>query len=70
MLVDKIEAYARTLNIDMLYLLTMTAEEFFRKCDFQTADRQTAPAGIQDTAEFKDLCPASAAFLMKGIATG
>ena len=70
LLVDKIEAYARTLNIDRLYLLTMTAEEFFRKCDFQPADRQTAPAGIQGTAEFKDLCPASAAFLMKGIATG
>jgi len=27
-------------------------------------------AGIQNTAEFKDLCPASAAFMVKTIAAG
>ena len=70
LLVEKIEAYARNLNIDSLYLLTVTAEEFFKKCDFQPAKRQTAPAGIQRTAEFKDLCPASAVFMVKDIASG
>ena len=70
LLVEKIEAYARNLNIDRLYLLTVTAEEFFKKCDFQPVRRQTAPPGIQNTAEFKDLCPASAVFMVKDIATG
>lgn len=70
LLVDRIEKYARTLKISTLYLLTMTAEEFFKKCDFQRTARATAPAGIQGTAEFKDLCPASAAFMVKTIAAG
>ena len=70
LLVEKIEAYARTLNIDRLFLLTVTAEGFFKKCDFQPAKRQAAPAGIQRTAEFKDLCPASAVFMVKDLASG
>ena len=70
LLVEKIEAYALNRNIDSLYLLTVTAEDFFKKCDFRPARRQTAPAGIQRTAEFKDLCPASAVFMVKDIASG
>lgn len=70
LLVEKIEAYARKLNIVSLYLLTETAEEFFKKRDFQPAIRQAAPAGIQGTAEFKDLCPASAVLMVKDIASG
>ena len=70
LLVDKIEEYAQTLNINTLYLLTMTAEEFFNKREFKRIEREMAPSGIQSTAEFKDLCPASAAFMVKTIATG
>ena len=70
LLVEKIEAYALNRNIDSLYLLTVTAEDFFKKCDFRPAMRQTAPAEIQRTAEFKDLCPASAVFMVKDIASG
>jgi amino-acid N-acetyltransferase len=64
-LVDKIEDYARSLNINTLYLLTLTAEDFFSKCGFQKTARATAPAGIQKTAEFRELCPATAAFMTK-----
>jgi len=48
----------------------MTAEKFFKNCKFQQTARETAPVGIQSTAEFKDLCPASAAFMVKTIAAG
>jgi amino-acid N-acetyltransferase len=65
LLVDKIENYARSLKIRTLYLLTMTAEGFFKKRDFRATARETAPAGIQNTAEFRGLCPASAAFMAK-----
>ena len=65
LLVDKIENYARSLEICTLYLLTMTVEDFFKKCDFRGAARGTAPAGIQNTAEFRGLCPASAVFMTK-----
>jgi amino-acid N-acetyltransferase len=65
LLVDKIESYARSLKIRTLYLLTLTAEGFFAKRDFQPTARPAAPAGIQKTAEFRGLCPASAAFMIK-----
>ena len=64
-LVEKIENHARTLKIRTLYLLTLTAEDFFAKRDFQRTARSSAPAGIQKTAEFRGLCPASAAFMTK-----
>jgi len=65
LLVHKIEDHARTLRIKTLHLLTMTAEDFFTGRDFQRTARETAPIGIQKTAEFKELCPASAAFMTK-----
>lgn len=65
LLVEKIENYARSLEIRTLYLLTLTAEDFFTKRDFQQTARTNAPAGIQNTAEFRGLCPASAAFMTK-----
>ena len=64
-LVGKIEDYARSLKVDRLYLLTMTAEAFFKKCGYRTAERDSAPAGIQVTAEFKNLCPATAVCMVK-----
>jgi amino-acid N-acetyltransferase len=65
LLVAKIENYARSLKIRTLYLLTLTAEDFFTKRDFQQTTRTSAPAGIQNTAEFRGLCPASAVFMSK-----
>lgn len=64
-LVSKIETYASTLGIKALYLLTETAADFFLMRDYHSTQRQDAPAGIQDTAEFKELCPASATFMVK-----
>jgi len=64
-LVSKIEDHAKSLNVDRLYLLTLTAGAFFKKCGYRTAARDSAPAGIQGTAEFKNLCPATAACMVK-----
>lgn len=64
-LVDKIEEYAKSLNVDGLYLLTLTAEAFFKKCGYQLTARDSAPVGIQRTAEFENLCPASAVCMVK-----
>ena len=64
-LVGKIEDYARSLKVGRLYLLTLTAEAFFKKCGYRAAERESAPAGIQGTAEFKCLCPASAVCMVK-----
>jgi len=67
-LVEKIEDYAKSLNVDTLYLLTMTAEAFFKKRGYRLTARDAAPAGIQGTTEFKNLCPASAACMVKHLA--
>ncbi len=64
-LVGDIEDYAKSLKVDTLYLLTMTAEAFFKKCGYQRTARDCAPTGIQGTTEFQNLCPASAACMVK-----
>jgi amino-acid N-acetyltransferase len=64
-LVGKIEDYAKSLKVDTLYLLTMTAEAFFQKCGYQRTARGSAPAEIQGTSEFQNLCPASAVCMVK-----
>jgi amino-acid N-acetyltransferase len=67
-LVVDIEAYAKSLKMDSLYLLTMTAEEFFSRRGYQKTARNSAPAGIQETTEFKNLCPVSAVCMVKDLA--
>ncbi len=64
-LVGRIEDYAKSLKLDTLYLLTMTAESFFKKCGYRIAARDSAPADLQGTTEFKGLCPASAVCMVK-----
>lgn len=66
-LVGEIEEYAGSLKVETLYLLTMTAEIFFKKCGYRRTDRDSAPAGIQETPEFQNLCPASATCMIKFI---
>ena len=64
-LVGKMENYAKSLKVDTLYLLTLTAEAFFQKCGYQRTARDSAPAGIQGTSEFQNLCPESAVCMVK-----
>ncbi len=66
-LVNQIEDHATSLHVDTLYLLTMTAADFFAKQGYRRTARDSAPAGIQTTSEFRDLCPASAVCMVKQI---
>ena len=59
-LIEKAEEYAASLKIEVLYLLTMTTEEFFAKRGYQRIERNSAPSPVHRTTEFKNLCPASA----------
>ena len=67
-LLSAAEKAARLQGINTLYLLTLTAESFFAEKGFDKIDRSSAPKGIQETAEFKSLCPDSAACMQKSIA--
>jgi amino-acid N-acetyltransferase len=66
-LVEHAERYARGLGIRSIFLLTMTAEEFFKRRGYSVTDRSNAPAEIRATRQFADLCPSSSAFLSKRI---
>ena len=64
-LVEQAEQHARTHGVTTVYLLTTTAEHFFRSRGYVVTPRDSAPPAIRSTPEFADLCPASSAFLSK-----
>jgi amino-acid N-acetyltransferase len=64
-LVAHAEAHARAQNVRSIYLLTTTAEAFFKRLGYAAAPRDSAPPEIRATREFAEICPASSAFLVK-----
>jgi amino-acid N-acetyltransferase len=64
-LVEHAERHAREHGVSTVYLLTTTAESFFRSLGYCTTPRDGAPPAIRSTPEFAGLCPASSAFLSK-----
>ena len=48
-----------------LYLLTTTAEQFFRRLGFAPVERSSVPDAIRRTREFIDLCPSSAVVMRR-----
>ena len=64
-LVSEIERLAHSRGVRSLVLLTTTAEKFFAGHGYQAADRAGLPEKILATAEFRSLCPASAACMFK-----
>jgi amino-acid N-acetyltransferase len=64
-LVEHAEQHARERGAGTVYLLTTTAEAFFRARGYAITPRESAPAAIRSTPEFAGLCPASSAFLSK-----
>ena len=53
-------ALAESLHQPAIYLLTMTAEEFFPRFGFVRIERADVPASVQQSVEFRSACPASA----------
>ncbi|HTT39983.1 MAG TPA: arsenic resistance N-acetyltransferase ArsN2 [Burkholderiales bacterium] len=66
-LCDLLEKRARQAGIANLYLLTQTAEGYFAQRGFRSIERAQAPAPLQATAEFQQLCPASAVCMRKAL---
>jgi amino-acid N-acetyltransferase len=64
-LVEHAEQHARERGAGTVYLLTTTAESFFRSHGYAVTPRDGAPPSIRSTPEFAGLCPASSAFLSK-----
>jgi amino-acid N-acetyltransferase len=66
-LVQHAERHAASQRVQSLYLLTMTAEAFFKRLGYERIQRSRAPPSIQRTREFASLCPASSAFMVKAL---
>jgi amino-acid N-acetyltransferase len=64
-LVQHAEQHARERGAATVFLLTTTAEAFFRSRGYVVTSRDSAPLAIRSTPEFAGLCPASSAFLSK-----
>ena len=64
-LCTSLEERAKTAGVDALYLLTTTAESFFAELGYVECERSSVPDSIRETAEFDELCPATAACLQK-----
>jgi amino-acid N-acetyltransferase len=59
-LIGALESAAQAAGVTELWLLTIDAENFFERHGFEIMTRDAAPASIQQTEEFSDLCPGTA----------
>ncbi len=66
-LIDHAEQYAASKSVRSIYLLTTTAEAFFKRLGYERIERSKAPPTIERTREFAGLCPASSAFMLKSL---
>ena len=59
-LVERAIAEAEVRGVKALYLLTTTAERYFPSFGFNAVARDIVPEAVRTSAEFGNLCPASA----------
>jgi len=64
-LVEHAQQHARAHGTTTVFLLTTTAEAFFRTHGYVVTPRESAPPAIRATPEFAGLYPAASAFLSK-----
>ncbi len=65
LLVQKIEETAIQENLKSVFLLTETASVYFEKKGYVKVDREKVPFEIKSSSEFSNVCPVSAAVMMK-----
>jgi amino-acid N-acetyltransferase len=61
------EEHAKKLGVTNLYLLTMTAPDFFARRGYAELARSGAPKALQETTEFSTLCPSQAVCMHKSL---
>lgn len=63
LLVSRLLQEAKRRQIAKVYLLTVTAPEYFAQFGFKRGSRENAPQALHASAEFQGACPASAALM-------
>lgn len=64
-IVRALERQARAAGIAELFLLTLTAQEFFEREGYRVVERAQVPPAVQESAEFRSLCPVTAVCMLK-----
>ena len=64
-LVAALEADAREQGVGEIWLLTIDADAFFASQGYRRRERDEAPEVVRGTAEFSELCPASAVLMSR-----
>lgn len=65
LMTQELESEAVRSGISQLVLLTETAADFFVRQGYRVIERGAAPPAIQQSAEFRCLCPSSATCMAK-----
>ena len=65
LLVERALDLAREKQIEDVYLLTTSAEEYFPRFGFACISRDAVAEGVRSSAEFQGACPASAVVMRK-----
>jgi amino-acid N-acetyltransferase len=60
-------AWAESQGLDTVYLLTTTAAAYFLRFEFQIIDRDSTPGEIQQSKEFRVICPESAVVMRRSL---
>lgn len=55
--------HARSHQVQEVFLITNTADQYFAKNGFQPVDRSAVPDEIAQTAQFSSLCPSTAVIM-------
>lgn len=63
----RVASLAHLLGVEQLYLLATDAEQFFSRLGFKRIERDQAPPAIQNTTEFRTLCPKNAVCMVRDI---
>jgi len=69
-LVRFVERFAAARGVELIFLLTTTAEAWFTALAYTAISRQQAPESIRATRQFSTLCPSTSALMSKTVATG
>ncbi len=55
--------FARSHEVQEVFLITNTAEQYFEKNGFRQVDRGDVPIEVLETEQFRELCPSSSAVM-------
>ena len=58
---------AQSIGTPAVYLLTTTADSYFRRLGFATTTREHVPESVKQSIEFRSVCPASAIVMRKAL---